>query len=236
MVSGKKFLVLAGGFGTRIANTIDGLPKVLAPVHGEPFLFYQMNNWISQGIRDYTFLLHYKSELIIEFLDEYKRNSKLDFSYNYILENKPLGTGGAILNAVVLSNISSCVIINADTWIESGFKESFSAIVPSMLVTNVNNASRFGRVNLNKENFVLSFEEKDGVNASGLINAGLFFLTREILESVKQKQFSLEFEVLEPLAKKQNLQAIITTKNFFDIGVPEDLNLFREYIWNTQLT
>ena len=79
----------------------------------------------------------------------------------------------------------------------------------------------------------MSFDEKDGLETPGLINAGLFSLTREILESVQQTKFSLELEVLEPLVKVQNLQAIISNTNFFDIGVPEDLNLFREYILNT---
>jgi D-glycero-alpha-D-manno-heptose 1-phosphate guanylyltransferase len=234
--SSKKFLILAGGFGTRIASSIGGLPKVLAPVHDKPFLFYQMNNWISHGIVDFTFLLHYKAELIIEFLEEYKQHNAPHICYNFILEKEPLGTGGAILNAVVSGNIEKCIIINADTWIESGFKEAFAAITPSILVTNVKNASRFGRVNLDSENLVLSFDEKDGLDTPGLINAGLFFLTRKILGSVQKTQFSLEREVLEPLIKSQNLQAIISDSIFFDIGVPEDLNLFREYILKTQLT
>ena len=236
MLSSKKFLILAGGFGTRIADTIGGLPKVLAPVHDKPFLFYQMNNWVSQGIKDFTFLLHYKAELIIEFLENYKQHNDSQISYNFILEDKPLGTGGAILNAVVSSHIDDFVVINADTWIELGFKESFEAVTPSILVTNVKNASRFGRVNLDSENCVMSFDEKDGLETPGLINAGLFSLTRKILESVQQTKFSLELEVLEPLAKTQNLKAIISNTNFFDIGVPEDLNSFREYILKTQLT
>lgn len=236
MLSSKKFLILAGGFGTRIADTIDGLPKVLAPVHDKPFLFYQMNNWVSQGIKDFTFLLHYKAEQIIEFLENYKQHNHPQISYNFVLEEKPLGTGGAILHAIVSSNIDSFVVINADTWIESGFKESFEAIKPSILITNVHNAARFGRVNIDSENCVLSFDEKDGLKTPGLINAGLFSLTRDILESVQHKNFSLELEVLEPLVKAQNLQAIISNTNFFDIGVPEDLNSFREYILKNQVT
>jgi len=236
MLSNKKFLILAGGFGTRIADTIGYLPKVLAPVHDKPFLFYQMNNWVSKGIKDFTFLLHYKAELIIEFLEDYKQHNNLQISYKFIIEEKPLGTGGAILQAVVSCNIDSFVVINADTWIESGFKESFEAIKPTILATNVNNAARFGRVNIDSKNLVLSFDEKDGLETPGLINAGLFSLTRDILETVQHKQFSLELDVLEPLVKTQNLQAIISNTIFFDIGVPEDLNSFREYILKTKLT
>lgn len=236
MLSNKKFLILAGGFGTRIADTIGHLPKVLAPVNDKPFLFYQMNNWVSQGIKDFTFLLHYKAELIIEFLENYKQHNNLEISYKFIIEEKPLGTGGAILQAVVSCNIESFVVINADTWIASGFKESFEAIKPTILATNVNNAARFGRVNIDSKNLVLSFDEKDGLETPGLINAGLFSLTRDILETVQRKHFSLELDVLEPLVKTQNLQAIISNTIFFDIGVPEDLNSFRDYILRTKLT
>lgn len=205
-------------------------------MHDKPFLFYQMNNWVSQGIKDFTFLLHYKAELIIEFLENYKQHNNFEISYKFIIEEKPLGTGGAILQAAVSCNIDSFVVINADTWIASGFKESFEAIKPTILATNVNNAARFGRVNIDSKNLVLSFDEKDGLETPGLINAGLFSLTRDILETVQHKQFSLELDVLEPLAKTQNLQAIISNTIFFDIGVPEDLNSFREYILKTKLT
>jgi len=230
MILNNKFLVLAGGYGTRISEVIGGLPKVLAPVNDQPFLSYQMDNWIYQGITDFTFLLHYKSDLIIEFLQEYKKNIPTEISYTFIIEDNPMGTGGAILHAMNIANIEKCVIINADTWIESGYKKLFSATAPSMLVANVEDASRFGRVSLDVDNFVISFNEKDGLKTPGIINAGLFLLTKYQLQQAKEETFSLESEILQPLAKAKRLQAIISNKSFFDIGIPEDLNLFREYI------
>ena len=225
-----KFLILAGGFGTRLADSIGDLPKALAPVHDKPFLFYQMNNWISHGIREFTFLLHYKADLIIQFLEEYRKSNQFNIELNFILEEEPLGTGGAILNAVTINNIANFVVINADTWLDSGYQQAFKATSPSILVAKVVNASRFGRVNVNEENSVLSFSEKDGMKTPGLINAGLFCLNREVIEAVQKTKFSLELEVLESLVGKKNLQAIMSDSIFFDIGIPKDLNLFREYI------
>ena len=230
MILNNKFLILAGGYGTRLSEVIGGLPKVLAPVNDKPFLSYQMDNWIFQGITDFTFLLHYKSDLIIEFLQEYKKNISKEISYTFIIEDNPLGTGGAILHAMNVANIEKCIIINADTWIESGYKKLFSATAPSMLVANVEDASRFGRVSLDVDNFVISFNEKDGLKTPGIINAGLFLLTKHQLQQAKEATFSLESEILQPLAKAKRLQAIISDKSFFDIGIPEDLYLFREYI------
>jgi len=232
VISNKKFLILAGGFGTRISDEIGGLPKALAPVNDKPFLFYQMNNWISKGITDFTFLLFFKSDLIIKFLDQYKQNISQDISIRYILEKEPLGTGGAILHAMAQSRIDKCVIINADTWIESGYKKIFGASRSSILIAKVQNAARFGRVILDERRNVLSFAEKDGFITPGLINAGLCYLNIDDLHLPNKLKFSLESDVLIPLAHGSKLKAIISDANFFDIGIPEDLNLFREYIKN----
>ena len=232
MISKKNFLILAGGFGTRISDEIGGLPKVLAPVNGKPFLFYQMNNWILKGITDFTFLLFFKSDLIIKFLEQYKQKISQDISFKYIIEKEPLGTGGAILHAMTQSQIKKCLIINADTWIESGYKKIFEASQSSILIANVKNAARFGRVILDQKRNVLSFAEKDGFITPGLINAGLCSLNIDDLNLPNKLKFSLESDVLIPLAHASKLKAIISDTNFFDIGIPEDLNLFREYIKN----
>tara|TARA_Y100001970_G_scaffold289461_1_gene419968 strand:+ start:1211 stop:1915 length:705 start_codon:yes stop_codon:yes gene_type:complete len=232
VISKKKFLILAGGFGTRISDEIGGLPKALAPVNGKPFLFYQMNNWISKGINDFTFLLFFKSDLIIKFLEQYKQKISQDISLRYIVEKEPLGTGGAILHAMNQSQIKRCLIINADTWIESGYKKMFEASKSSILIANVENAARFGRVILDKKRNVLNFAEKDGFMTPGLINAGFCSLTIDDLNLPNKVNFSLETDVLIPLARATKLKAIISDKNFFDIGVPEDLNFFRKYIKN----
>lgn len=229
-INKKNFLILAGGFGTRISDEIGGLPKVLAPVHGKPFLFYQLNNWIAKGITDFTFLLFYKSDLIIKFLEQYKQNISQDISFKCILETEPLGTGGAILHAMTRNRIKKCVIINADTWIESGYKKIFEASKSSIVIADVQNAARFGRVLLDQNRNVLSFAEKDGLTTPGLINAGLCFLNIDDLNLPNKMNFSLESDVLIPLAHAAKLKAIISDTIFFDIGIPEDLNLFRDYI------
>ena len=51
----KTLFVLAGGFGTRLRPVISNVPKPLAPVGGEPFLFHLVRHWVSQGVDDFIF-------------------------------------------------------------------------------------------------------------------------------------------------------------------------------------
>ena len=63
-----KLLVLAGGFGTRLRTAVTDVPKPLAPVGDVPFLQLQIEHWLDQGIREFTFLLHHQADQIVAFL------------------------------------------------------------------------------------------------------------------------------------------------------------------------
>ncbi|MGE5520598.1 MAG: sugar phosphate nucleotidyltransferase, partial [Candidatus Dadabacteria bacterium] len=85
-------VVLAGGFGTRLRETVPDLPKVLAPVAGRPFLSYIIDYLRMEGIQKFIFSLGYMWGKIESFLQ--KEYTTLD--YTIIIEEEPLGTGGAI--------------------------------------------------------------------------------------------------------------------------------------------
>jgi D-glycero-D-manno-heptose 1,7-bisphosphate phosphatase len=60
-------VVLAGGFGTRLKTVITDVPKALAPIGDIPFLLLQLEHWLAQGLREFTFLLHHQADQIIAF-------------------------------------------------------------------------------------------------------------------------------------------------------------------------
>ena len=64
-----RMLVLAGGFGTRLQSAVSLAPKALAPVGDIPFLQFQLEHWVRQGIKSFVFLLHHQANLIKDFLD-----------------------------------------------------------------------------------------------------------------------------------------------------------------------
>lgn len=83
-------IILAGGLGTRLRERVPETPKCLANVGGRPFLYFIINNLQKQNIKKFIFSLGYKSELILEYLN----NNFKHLDYTCVVEEFPLGTGG----------------------------------------------------------------------------------------------------------------------------------------------
>jgi len=216
-------LVLAGGFGTRLQSLVTDVPKPLAPVHGSPFLAYLLKEWLELGVTSFIFLLHYKNEQIIRFVEtfvneEYKTTAEVD----YIVEDKPLGTGGAISNALASMRYEGeFLVANADTWLETGVEKLIHTSSPALLTVFQQDTRRYGLLEL-EDNVVKGFYEKTDNNNSGWINAGAYRLHSDLFIQRPGTIYSLEEQILIPLAQAKQLQAIKTDSAFIDIGIPED--------------
>lgn len=225
-------LVLAGGFGSRLRSIVSDVPKPLAPVCGEPFLSYLIENYIIQGAREFVFLLHYEAKLIESMIKQLA--TKKNFSnvkMTYIYENKPLGTGGSIKNAIKILNISEPFIaINGDTWLSTGFDDVASSRPNSLAAVNIADCARYGTLVV-KNNIVTAFLEKNVDKGEGLINAGLYHLAPDVFSSFADRMsFSLEKEVLPKISEYGGLEVVRLYSEFIDIGVPHDYLRFCEWI------
>src|SRR4051794_16872574 len=107
----KEAIVLAGGLGTRLREAVPDLPKCMAPVAGRPFLSWVIDHLRMQGIERFIFSLGYKAEMIEAYLQ--KNYPTLD--YTSVVEEEPLGTGGAIQLAIHRSGAENLLIANGDT-------------------------------------------------------------------------------------------------------------------------
>ena len=224
-------LVLAGGFGTRLQSAVSEVPKALAPVANIPFLHYQIEHWIKQGINAFVFLLHHQSNLIIEFLKHQQNKLLNGCQVDWLIEPEPMGTGGAVAFAVEQLHIScNFLLSNADTWLGNGIQQILEASSPAMAVVKVDDAGRYGCVELDDQNTVQAFNEKSGNNAPGLINAGLCLLHSELFKDWSHKPFSLEQVLFPSWANKGILKAVTLHTDFIDIGIPEDYFRFCRWI------
>ena len=88
-------VILAGGLGTRLRSIIPNLPKPMAPIGDRPFLEYQLDYWIAQGVNRFVLSVGYRHQVIIDYFG----NSYKGVEVDYVIEQKPLGTGGALLLA-----------------------------------------------------------------------------------------------------------------------------------------
>ena len=231
-----QLLVLAGGFGSRLRSVVSDVPKPLAPINGIPFLSFQLDNWVSQGIKEFIFLLHFEANVIIEFLKKWNNlEANQDIDMRFVVEHAPLGTGGSVANAVQTLNLKSDFLVtNADTWLGSGIQELSQASAPVISVVEVANAKRYGTITFDKNFYVTRFTEKIESENSGWINAGLSLLHPEIFKSWDGKETSLEADYFPSLVKKNYLIALPLRDNFIDIGIPEDYHRFCKWIEQAQ--
>ncbi|MGZ3756173.1 MAG: nucleotidyltransferase family protein [Mucilaginibacter sp.] len=215
-------IMLAGGMGTRLRNVISNIPKPMAPIGDKPFLEFLLQ-WLA-GYRVSSVILStgYKAEVISDYFGDNFNNMSLLYAH----EEEPLGTGGAILNAMKLSVENDVVIINADTYFPinlddlSHFHNSAQTNI-SVALKPMNNFDRYGTVNLDGDTIV-SFNEKQYCD-EGLINGGIYMVNKKFLFGKKLPlKFSFEKEVLEKEAGTSNLKGVIYTAPFIDIGIPED--------------
>ncbi len=221
----KEALILAGGLGTRLKETVPDLPKCMAPVAGRPFLFYVINYLGSQGIEKFIFSLGYKHELI----EEYLADQFSTLQYQTVIEKEPLGTGGAIQLALTKATEKNLVIANGDTLFKADLHKAaifhdHNNAECTLLLKPMEDFDRYGVVDLEKDGLLRSFKEKQ-FYSRGTINGGLYILdTAKFLEEKFAAKFSFEKDYLERSYKERRIYGLVQDEYFIDIGIPGDYN------------
>ena len=228
----KPFLVLAGGFGTRLRSIVSDVPKPLAPVAGRPFVVHLIRHWVAQGVDDFIFLLHYEANKIETMINELSRRKEFSgVKFRLVIEDTPLGTGGAILNAINIFNLADgFMVANADTWLGSGVQELAGMKSAALAAVHVEDTQRYGSLRFSGGK-VISFEEKLASTGHGYVNSGLYHLTPDVFDGFKVgASFSIETDVFSRLVSSGQLGVIRLNERFIDIGIPEDYLRFCEWV------
>ena len=222
-----KLLILAGGEGSRLRPVVPDVPKPLAPIRGQPFLAWQLMNWRAQGVADFLFLLRYKADAIVEFLEPFWAEHMSGLTMDWVVEPSKLGTGGAIAHAVRDKKVKGdFMTVNADTWLEGGVESLRDSKTPSLAVLRADNTSRFGKVEVDPNGRVLSFLEKRASSGPGLINAGLAKLSATLFSDWNGEALSLENHYFPNWVQQGILSSVEISGGFTDIGVPADYEGF----------
>lgn len=225
-----RLFVLAGGFGSRLKTSIPNVPKALAPVAGVPFLQLQIENWLLQGLSEFTFLLYYQADQIIDFLMLQCNGLLKGCQVDWVIEPTPMDTGGAIAHAVKKLNYKDAFLMtNADTWLGGGVRELIQAAPSTIAVVNMADVSRYGKVHFDQDNFVTAFSEKQHVEA-GSINAGLYHLHADLFHHWDGQPFSLERSLFATIIHHRGLKALTLRTDFIDIGIPDDYYRFCRWV------
>jgi NDP-sugar pyrophosphorylase family protein len=219
-------LILAGGLGTRLRPTVPDLPKVLAPVAGRPYLHHLLR-WMERfGAKHIVLGLGYRSDAVHRFLTE---NAFPDLKIMTIVEPEPLGTAGAVRFARHALATDPVLVLNGDSFVDADLcallvRHRASGALGTLLCVEVDDAARYGRVELDPAGRITGFREKSaerGVRA--MINAGVYVLSARLLDEIAGGNTrSLEHDIFEQLPPG-SLAALTGTYPFVDIGTPESL-------------
>lgn len=220
----REAIILAGGFGTRLQSVVSDVPKPMAPVAGRPFLTYLLDRLRKQGYTHMVLATGYLHEKVEEFFGhEYH-----DVAIDYARELSPLGTGGAIVNALQYCHEEAVTVLNGDTLFDIDherlcrFAEE-KATPLAIVLRQVPDAGRYGSVEIDKGGRITTFKEKNSEAGSGLINGGIYRIQRSLLDGFSLgEKFSFEQELMQQRYRDEHYYAYADGAYFIDIGIPED--------------
>ena len=141
-------IVLAGGLGTRLRSVVKEIPKCLAPVNGRPFLGYLLDWLVSQEVNHVVFSVGYLREQVID----YVQSNQWSFTYDFAVEEEPLGTGGGIRLALGKCHESQVFVVNGDTFYPVDLKSIPFTFAITLALKPMKDFDRYGSVSVSEYN------------------------------------------------------------------------------------
>ena len=247
-----KVIILAGGFGTRMSEFTELIPKPMVQIGDKPMLMHIMETYSHFGHKDFYLALGYKSEIIKKYFLDYRsinsnftidlesgsisphKINKLDWKVSLIDTGTNSLTGGRIKRLQNFIGNESCMLtygdglsnINIDKLL--AFHRSHKKLVT---VTAVRPTARFGQLDLNLDR-VISFKEKPHLD-QGWINGGYFVVEPEFFNYIDSDLTQLEKEPLEKMAEMGELMAYKHEDFWQCIDTKRDFD-YLQSLWSTE--
>jgi NDP-sugar pyrophosphorylase family protein len=214
--------ILAGGLGTRLRSSIGERPKVIAEVNDRPFLAYLLDHVARFGFRDVVLCVGWQADAVEAALGA--RHGPLRLRYSR--ELTPLGTGGALRLALPLLEGPAAMVMNGDSYCDADLAAAWAwhrerRASATLLLVEMADPSRYGRVEVDDDDSICRFMEKQEGSTPGWINAGIYLLERSRIESIPAGHaLSFERDVL-PGWVGPGLMGHRAAARFIDIGTPQ---------------
>ena len=215
-------IILAGGTGSRLKSSVSDVPKPMATINGKPFLYYLLTYLESQHISRIILSVGYKYQTIIDYFG----NDFRSIPIIYVIEKKPLGTGGGIALALKECNTESIFIMNGDSFFPIDLHElkkvhDEKKTEITLALKELPESDRYGTTILDNDSMIVSFSEK-AERKEALINGGIYLLDKGKFEQRRfARSFSFEKDYLEKVVDAKCVAGCIFNNYFVDIGTPE---------------
>lgn len=225
-------ILLCGGMGTRLRSVVADRPKPMADICGKPFLQYLLEMLRDKGITEVIFALGYMGEMIEEYFQD---GSAFGLKIAYSYEEEPLGTGGAIRNALPKILEEEVLVLNADTYFPMDYQGLYRFHQEndgdfSLATRAVPDISRYGAVRRDAAGRILAWNEKlgdGGQPLAGEINGGIYVMKKSLIAEIPEGKQSLEQDCIPKwLSEGKRIFGLPFEGYFMDIGIPKDYQQF----------
>jgi len=221
-------IILAGGLGTRLRSAVPDLPKPMAPVAGRPFLAYQLDYWIGQGVDRFVLSVGYRHEAISGFFGASYRSVAIEYS----IEEAPLGTGGGLLLALGKLAVPQqpFLLLNGDTYFQvdlAALKELHGRKRSewTFALFRCSEAGRYMGMEIDADARITALQSGTG-RPGRLANGGVYLVNPDAARAgpwTAGDKLSLEDDLLPAaFAGGRRFYGLECAGAFIDIGVPED--------------
>ena len=222
-------IILCGGLATRLGETAKTVPKVLLEIAGKTVLAWQIGLLREAGVTGVILASGHLHDVLYERVGENYAGIRI----RYAKEEKRLGTGGAIQNAMKQIGTSPFFVLNGDILLaDFSLREMLDRFHPGMagvlLSVHVPDIRPYGEIVSDSDGKILAFREKQPTCSAGYINGGVYLFNATIADAFPkgQETFSMEREVFPSVS---NLYTLQTDASWIDIGVPERLEDARKH-------
>jgi NDP-sugar pyrophosphorylase family protein len=215
--------ILAGGKATRLQPVVNDRPKILADVRGRPFAHYLLNQLERAGFTRAVICTGHMADMVEIALGSRWKTMELIYSR----EESAMDTAGALRLAFQKFRTEHCVVVNGDTFVNVDFIDLLSCYsaadaVAAIVVAAVRDPQRYGSIVISPTGLVTGLREKaaSAFISPGLISAGVYVLSRPLIERIPVAQkVSIERDMM-PLWLDRGVLAYKSAGPFIDIGTP----------------
>ncbi len=222
--------ILAGGLAKRLEELTRSLPKSMVQVMGKPFLEYQLELLKTAGIKDVILCTGHLGEQIESY---FGNGSNYGVNIKYSVEDRPLGTAGALKKAETLLE-DAFFTMYGDSYLLLDFlavMRYFKSQDKPALMTVYKNYDQYDRSNTVVEgNLVTKFSKQEKTRDMVYVEYGANIFKKEVLKMIPENQF-YDLEHLFPrLIEREELLAFEVKERFYEVGSPQGLKDFEQYI------
>ena len=216
-------IILCGGLSTRLGDITKDIPKILLKIGDKTVLDWQLEKLRSGGVKEVVLAAGHLASVLVKDIG-FARDG---MTIIYAIEDKKLGTGGAIKHGMqyVLNPNDPTIILNGDVLTTIDLDDMVSRMPEKsdgiILGSYVEDVASYGTLNYDDKYHLKEFKEKEGVHKPGYQNGGVYIFNASIKKYFPTSDaFSVEYDVFP---KVKDLYVYESDRSWIDVGLPERL-------------